>query len=201
MDADFLSFADVLGDEAEAPKTDASSSKASKSKKDKSSLSSSRTPGNKRKRTLSHSDEDIAATPWVTKVDWNPRRKKASEQLHAEVVAFYEYLRPTRGEHALRQRIISDIGHALRFKFKDATVEPFGSYNTKLYLPSGSVTQLRVLLFLPCKSICSRCIFLFLLCSEIEISTWLWCARAWSGARKASSLSSGPSRLVCKRSA
>jgi non-canonical poly(A) RNA polymerase PAPD5/7 len=58
-------------------------------------------------------------------------------RLHKEVTAFIEFLSPTPEEHEVRGLIITLISQTISAAFPDATVLPFGSYETKLYLPLG----------------------------------------------------------------
>jgi non-canonical poly(A) RNA polymerase PAPD5/7 len=57
--------------------------------------------------------------------------------LHKEVEAFVEYVAPTQAEDEVRGLIVSLITRAVVRNFPDAKVFPFGSFETKLYLPSG----------------------------------------------------------------
>jgi non-canonical poly(A) RNA polymerase PAPD5/7 len=58
-------------------------------------------------------------------------------RLHKEVTAFIEFLSPTPEEHEVRGLIIALISKTISATFPDAIVLPFGSYETKLYLPLG----------------------------------------------------------------
>lgn len=57
--------------------------------------------------------------------------------------AFVEYISPTAEEHEVRGMIIAMISRAIQRSWPDARIYPFGSYETKLYLPLGyvSITQ------------------------------------------------------------
>jgi len=63
----------------------------------------------------------------------------AAEMLHREVEAFYQYLSPTEEEHAVREMIIRTIERAIVGAFPDARLKPFGSFETRLYLPMGDI--------------------------------------------------------------
>lgn len=54
-------------------------------------------------------------------------------------MAFGDYISPTNSEHALRGLMIDEIQLITRRLWPDAVVHAFGSYATKLYLPTGSV--------------------------------------------------------------
>lgn len=58
-------------------------------------------------------------------------------RLHKEVDAFIEYISPTPIEEELRTLTVRLIHKAIIEDFPDAQVLPFGSYETKLYLPLG----------------------------------------------------------------
>ncbi|GJJ12300.1 hypothetical protein Clacol_006541 [Clathrus columnatus] len=78
------------------------------------------------------------STPWVDQVDWSSCRNLA-EMLHKEVRVFVNYISPTFEEHEVRGMIITSITRAIRSSWPDARVSPFGSYETKLYLPLGDI--------------------------------------------------------------
>lgn len=61
----------------------------------------------------------------------------ASRRLHKEVKAFIEYVSPTKAEDEVRSLIVNLVTRAVVRDFPDAKVLPFGSFETKLYLPSG----------------------------------------------------------------
>ena len=60
-------------------------------------------------------------------------------RLHREVEAFYRYLSPTEEEHGVREMVIRTIREAVLSAFPDAQITPFGSFETRLYLPMGLV--------------------------------------------------------------
>lgn len=57
--------------------------------------------------------------------------------LQKEVEAFVEYVSPTKAEDEVRELIVNLVTKAVVRNFPDAKVLPFGSFETKLYLPSG----------------------------------------------------------------
>jgi len=61
----------------------------------------------------------------------------AGFRLHKEVEAFVEYVSPTKAEDEVRALIVNLITRAVARNFPDAKILPFGSFETKLYLPSG----------------------------------------------------------------
>ncbi|EIW84734.1 hypothetical protein CONPUDRAFT_47123 [Coniophora puteana RWD-64-598 SS2] len=77
-------------------------------------------------------------TPWVHLVDWDGCHNVA-EMFHREVEAFVDYMSPTSIEDEIRGLVVKLVGKAVTSAFPDAKVLPFGSYGTKLYLPSGDI--------------------------------------------------------------
>ncbi|PWZ03168.1 hypothetical protein BCV70DRAFT_197406 [Testicularia cyperi] len=77
-------------------------------------------------------------TPWSTDVEWRNCRNGA-EALHRELIAFDGWLSPTTAEHETRCMVIELISRAIKSQFRDAEVFPFGSQETKLYLPQGDL--------------------------------------------------------------
>ncbi|KAJ3766790.1 hypothetical protein FB446DRAFT_793777 [Lentinula raphanica] len=59
--------------------------------------------------------------------------------LHKEVSAFTNWISPSPVEHEIRNLLIHQITTAIKRRFPDAEVHPFGSFATKLYLPSGDI--------------------------------------------------------------
>lgn len=58
-------------------------------------------------------------------------------RLHREVNAFVKWISPSPVEDEIRSLIVAQVSNAIQQKFPDAKVLPFGSYETKLYLPEG----------------------------------------------------------------
>ncbi|KAG2089214.1 hypothetical protein BD769DRAFT_1527146 [Suillus cothurnatus] len=76
--------------------------------------------------------------PWIAKVDWDGCHNVA-EMLHREVEAFVRYMSPTEVEEEIRGLVITLVSNAITNAFPDARILPFGSYETKLYLPNGDI--------------------------------------------------------------
>lgn len=57
-------------------------------------------------------------------------------RMHQEVEAFTNWISPTPIEDEIRELTVSIVSGAISVAFPDAKVMPFGSYETKLYLPS-----------------------------------------------------------------
>ena len=58
-------------------------------------------------------------------------------RLHHEVAAFVHYMSPSQEEHEIRGLVVALVSKAVTNAFPDARIIPFGSYETKLYLPNG----------------------------------------------------------------
>ncbi|KAH8106935.1 hypothetical protein BXZ70DRAFT_915720 [Cristinia sonorae] len=76
--------------------------------------------------------------PWAWDVDWNGCHNVA-QMLHEEVDAFVKYISPTPVEDDVRSMVVQLVRRAIVDAFPDAEVLPFGSYETKLYLPLGDI--------------------------------------------------------------
>ncbi|KAI0693342.1 hypothetical protein BC835DRAFT_1406809 [Cytidiella melzeri] len=83
-------------------------------------------------------DANSRRAPWVADVDWENCRNVA-EMLHREVDAFVKYMSPSPVEDDVRSLIVKSISNAVNKAYPDAKVLPFGSYQTKLYLPLGDI--------------------------------------------------------------
>ncbi len=77
-------------------------------------------------------------TPWSADVDW-AKCQNGAEALHRELMAFDHWMAPTAAEHETRCMVIELISRAIKSQFRDAEVHPFGSQETKLYLPQGDL--------------------------------------------------------------
>lgn len=78
--------------------------------------------------------------PWVT-VDHSATRDMAF-RLHKEVMDFYEFVRPRKFEQRIRDRLVDNLRQAMRRdgrNFASATVHPFGSFMSGLYLPTADM--------------------------------------------------------------
>ncbi|KAG7092965.1 hypothetical protein E1B28_009266 [Marasmius oreades] len=77
-------------------------------------------------------------TPWLEGLDFD-HCKNVAEVLHTEVEAFTKYISPSAVEDEIRQLIVDMVSSAIKSRYPDAQVHPFGSYATKLYLPTGDI--------------------------------------------------------------
>ncbi|KAG8725408.1 hypothetical protein FRC12_024191, partial [Ceratobasidium sp. 428] len=76
--------------------------------------------------------------PWTLAVDWETCRNP-SEMLHREILAYVDYISPTEREHRSRAMIVRMITETIESRWPDALVQPFGSFETGLYLPLGDI--------------------------------------------------------------
>lgn len=100
-------------------------------------------------------DAQSRRAPWAADVDWETCKNVAEMsvlrcpwtvvcmiltmrgRLHREVHAFVKYISPSPIEDEIRSLIVQLITNAVTKAYPDARVLPFGSYQTKLYLPLG----------------------------------------------------------------
>ncbi|KAF9532773.1 hypothetical protein CPB83DRAFT_758580 [Crepidotus variabilis] len=76
--------------------------------------------------------------PWVRDVDLE-QCQNVAELMHREVEAFVDWISPSPVEDEIRGLIVENISRIVKKSFPDAQVHPFGSYQTKLYLPEGDI--------------------------------------------------------------
>ncbi|KAK0463566.1 uncharacterized protein EV420DRAFT_1096733 [Desarmillaria tabescens] len=80
----------------------------------------------------------VDKVPWLENVDLDSCINVA-EVLQREVEAFTKWISPTPVEDEIRGLVVAHIKQAVAASFRDAQVLPFGSYATKLYLPTGDI--------------------------------------------------------------
>ncbi|TID25073.1 hypothetical protein E6O75_ATG04278 [Venturia nashicola] len=101
--------------------------------------------GSKRKRNDSAGDlaRDWAenryerAVPWL-KEDYSDAKSTAI-WLHKEICDFYDFVKPTQHEHAIRQNCVDRIASALSREYPDSDLRSFGSYAYGIYLPTADM--------------------------------------------------------------
>ncbi|KAH7343708.1 hypothetical protein B0J17DRAFT_535194, partial [Rhizoctonia solani] len=76
--------------------------------------------------------------PWTAMVDWESCRNP-SEMLHQEILAYVDYISPTKRERRTRAMVVTLIANTIVSRWPDAIVQPFGSFETGLYLPLGDI--------------------------------------------------------------
>ncbi|KAM0351770.1 hypothetical protein ACHAPU_002282 [Fusarium lateritium] len=78
--------------------------------------------------------------PWDT-IDHTATTSMAS-RLHKEVIDFYEYVKPRDFEQRIRNNLVENLRKAMRRdgrNFASASVHPFGSFMSGLYLPTADM--------------------------------------------------------------
>lgn len=73
--------------------------------------------------------------PWRRKVAY----AKNVIDLHDEINDFYEFMKPLEEEEFMRNRVVSRIETVVSRLWPQAKVEIFGSFATKLYLPTSDI--------------------------------------------------------------
>lgn len=74
-------------------------------------------------------------TPWVKRIYSSP----PVLALHEEINDFYEFIKPIEEEEFMRERVVSRIREIVLRLWPNARVEIFGSFATKLYLPTSDI--------------------------------------------------------------
>lgn len=62
-----------------------------------------------------------------------------TRRLHEEILDFVNYATPTVEEHAARQHIVDLIEYVMLQKFPQAQMKLFGSFDTRMYLPTADI--------------------------------------------------------------
>lgn len=89
----------------------------------------------KKKEANDESSSNKIFTPWKT-IDHYPEDPVG---LHMEISDFYQYMSPLPEEEAMRQNVVDRISALIMNIWPSAKVEVFGSFNTKLYLPTSDI--------------------------------------------------------------
>lgn len=77
------------------------------------------------------------AVPWI-KEDHSDL-KSTAVWLHKEICDFYDFVKPTNYEHAIRQNCVDRIASALSRDYPDSDLRSFGSYAYGIYLPTADM--------------------------------------------------------------
>ncbi|CCG80748.1 Poly(A) RNA polymerase cid14 [Taphrina deformans PYCC 5710] len=88
----------------------------------------------KRKREMAKADP----YPWLQGVSYAQEREPA-RILHREMLDFVNFVGPTEEEHRVRTFVISRIQKLVERKWPTASLHVFGSFETKLYLPTSDI--------------------------------------------------------------
>ncbi|KAI1777019.1 hypothetical protein F4818DRAFT_408849 [Hypoxylon cercidicola] len=81
--------------------------------------------------------DDENPCPWAV-VDHSATLSVAT-RLHKEIMDFYEWVRPRSFEQHVREMMVKNLAKLIKKKWPDASVFPFGSYMSGLYLPTGDM--------------------------------------------------------------
>lgn len=83
---------------------------------------------------------NLPQPPWIPdgKIYLHPGGHPAA-MLNQEVLDFIEYIAPRPEEHAMRQIVVERVSSAVRSVWPNARVEVFGSFDTRMYLPSSDI--------------------------------------------------------------
>ena len=76
--------------------------------------------------------------PWLKGVSYHNEREPA-RILHREILDFVKFVGPTEAEHLVRTFVISRIRKVVEEKWPTSTLRVFGSFETKLYLPTSDI--------------------------------------------------------------
>ncbi|CAA7271029.1 unnamed protein product [Cyclocybe aegerita] len=90
--------------------------------------------GNKKQRM----DAASKKCPWVNGPELE-RCQNVAEMMHKEVESFVDWISPSATEDEIRGLIVAQVSKIVKSAFPDAEIHPFGSYQTKLYLPLGDI--------------------------------------------------------------
>jgi non-canonical poly(A) RNA polymerase PAPD5/7 len=77
------------------------------------------------------------AVPWL-KED-HSTLKSTAVWLHKEICDFYDFVKPTAHEHAIRNNLVDRISLAFQRQYPDCTLHSFGSFAYGIYLPTADM--------------------------------------------------------------
>ena len=85
-------------------------------------------------RQLLSGDSTLTCTPWRTK-DYSCD----TAGLHEEINDFFDYMKPRPSEIRMRREVIQRVMNIILFRHPYARIETFGSFVTRLFLPSSDI--------------------------------------------------------------
>ncbi|KAF9574262.1 hypothetical protein EC968_007031 [Mortierella alpina] len=99
--------------------------------------------GQKRKRSPNHDSEDELPAfpegcPWMGRTVYSDMRS-VPVMLTQELKDFVRYISPTDEEHKVRLYVLKRIEQSVQSIWPDAQIAAFGSFDTKLYLPTSDM--------------------------------------------------------------
>ncbi|KAA1477238.1 Nucleotidyltransferase [Dentipellis sp. KUC8613] len=83
-------------------------------------------------------EKQLLHTPWLEDLAVSEGQSK-EQRLHDEIVAFARYILPTQHEIRAREILVSRIRSVLTRRFRNSTVNVYGSVSTNLCLPTGDI--------------------------------------------------------------
>ncbi|CAI79317.1 TRAMP complex poly(A) polymerase subunit Cid14 [Schizosaccharomyces pombe] len=89
-----------------------------------------------RKRKRQAYELDSQSCPWHRQYKVE---REVSRIFHQDILHFIDYITPTPEEHAVRKTLVSRINQAVLQKWPDVSLYVFGSFETKLYLPTSDL--------------------------------------------------------------
>lgn len=112
----------------------------------------------KRKRTVvEEPQQEPLVYPW--KLVGKKRYATPDQQLHHDIVAYTNYVRPTSQEIAARSRVFSTIERVVKSRFRNCTVGLFGSSATDLTIPVPDLDIVVSMDPMPPDSDVKKCLF------------------------------------------
>ncbi|KAF9997298.1 hypothetical protein BGZ65_007118, partial [Modicella reniformis] len=76
--------------------------------------------------------------PWMGRHNYS-RMDSVPQMLTLELMDFVDYISPTEEEHKVREFVVSRIRDAVKKLWEDVDVVVFGSFETKIYLPTSDL--------------------------------------------------------------
>ncbi|KAL8861475.1 MAG: hypothetical protein Q9178_001999 [Gyalolechia marmorata] len=80
---------------------------------------------------------NINPTPWL--VDDHRPTEMSGFRLHKEICDFYEFVRPQRYEHTIREDLLKRLQIVLAKQLPDCSIHCFGSFAAAMYLPNADM--------------------------------------------------------------
>jgi non-canonical poly(A) RNA polymerase PAPD5/7 len=136
INEDYIAFT-LSDDETTKSEHESAQDKSSRRNTDDESnkkSSSKRRPDETWKRYI----DDGQARPWAKDFRYRKARN-IGERLNMEMTDLVEYLSPTEEEHTMRRFAVHRIRQCAQSVYPSCTIEVFGSFETKLYLPTSDI--------------------------------------------------------------
>jgi len=91
----------------------------------------------KTKEVVIDEEDEKKMAPWMSNA--TSKIENTTLRLHNEIMDFVEYIGPSKKEDALRKKSFEKLVETIRKDIPGATVKPFGSFVTNLYLPQSDI--------------------------------------------------------------